>query len=164
MAGGPKVNMFRSIYDLAKEEGFLKLWKGLSPALQRQLINATLRIGLYQPVCPPGSDSWPSLDPWYVLRKGLQGRAPYDQEDPRRYLPTPLRSTLLGLTSGAIGITCACPTDLVKVRMQGIVLCPPLDPSRWSRCLQEHSWGLHRYHPQGWCLRSLERLHPQPDS
>lgn len=57
MAGGPKVNMFRSIYDLAKEEGFLKLWKGLSPALQRQLINATLRIGLYQPVCPPGSDS-----------------------------------------------------------------------------------------------------------
>lgn len=35
---------------VAAEEGLTSLWSGLSPGLQRQFINAGLRIGLYVPI------------------------------------------------------------------------------------------------------------------
>ncbi|KAK8801137.1 hypothetical protein WA158_001907 [Blastocystis sp. Blastoise] len=95
VGAGAKDGMFKSLVKLSKEEGVAKLWKGLSPALQRQLINATLRIGLYQPIRD------------FYCGKDYKGEPPM------------LKKIAAGLTSGAIGITCACPTDLVKVRMQG---------------------------------------------
>jgi solute carrier family 25 uncoupling protein 8/9 len=78
---------------IVREEGARALYKGLWPALHRQLVFASLRIGLYKEISAlflrPGETSI-SLD----------------------------RKVLSGLLSGAIGITVANPTDLVKVRMQ----------------------------------------------
>jgi solute carrier family 25 uncoupling protein 8/9 len=81
--------MISGLMTIAKEEGPLALWKGLVPGLQRQLINASLRVGLYEPIRNfyGGGDSL-------------------------------LRKIAAGLTSGAIGIAFANPTDVVKVRLQ----------------------------------------------
>ena len=38
------------VVSLAKNEGPLALFKGLTPGLQRQLLFGTLRLGLYEPV------------------------------------------------------------------------------------------------------------------
>ena len=81
---------------IAAEEGITNLWSGLSPGLQRQFINSGLRIGLYVPIrniiCGP-------------LKPGEN--------------PTLFQKILAGLATGAIGISVANPTDLVKIRMQG---------------------------------------------
>jgi solute carrier family 25 uncoupling protein 8/9 len=78
---------------IVRDEGVRGLFKGLAPALQRQIVFASLRIGLYAEI----SDR---------LR-----------EPGAATLSLPLK-ILAGLLSGAIGITVANPTDLVKVRMQ----------------------------------------------
>jgi solute carrier family 25 uncoupling protein 8/9 len=83
------LGMFRKI---AAEEGASGLYKGLWPALHRQLVFASLRIGLYR-----------------TISEAL--RAPGEAV-------TLGGKVLSGLVSGAIGITVANPTDLVKVRMQ----------------------------------------------
>ena len=87
---------------MAAEEGFTSLWSGLSPGLQRQFINSGLRIGLYVPIrniiCGP-------------MKPGEN--------------PTLLQKILAGLATGAIGISVANPTDLVKIRMQGQGTLPP---------------------------------------
>ena len=77
---------------LAREEGAGSLWKGLGPGLQRQVIYGGLRIGLYGPIKEAVTDlaGGDSL--------GVKVAA--------------------GLLSGALAITIASPTDLVKVRMQ----------------------------------------------
>jgi solute carrier family 25 uncoupling protein 8/9 len=88
-----KLNMISMLRKIATEEGLPALYKGMVPALQRQIVFASLRIGLYKEISNffkrPGED---------VIS-----------------LP---RKILSGLVSGALGITVACPTDLVKVRMQ----------------------------------------------
>lgn len=83
------LGMFRKI---SAEEGVAGLYKGLWPALHRQLVFASLRIGLYR-----------------YISEAL--RAPGEAV-------TLGGKVLSGLVSGAIGITVANPTDLVKVRMQ----------------------------------------------
>jgi solute carrier family 25 (mitochondrial uncoupling protein), member 8/9 len=87
---------------IAAEEGPLALWNGLTPGLQRQFIFAGLRIGLYVPVrdliCGP-------------LQPGQN--------------PTLLQKVEAGLATGAIGISVANPTDLVKIRMQAQGRLPP---------------------------------------
>ena len=80
---------------IASEEGVFALWNGLVPGLQRQLIFAGLRIGLYVPV-----------------RDTICGELKPGQN------PSLLQKILAGLATGAIGITVANPTDLVKIRMQ----------------------------------------------
>jgi solute carrier family 25 uncoupling protein 8/9 len=42
--------MFNCIKTMIAEEGFTSLYKGLSAGLQRQMVFASLRIGLYEPV------------------------------------------------------------------------------------------------------------------
>lgn len=91
---------------VAKEEGAGSLWKGLGPGLQRQVIYGGLRIGLYEPVkqaCMQISGGGDGL--------GVKIAA--------------------GLLSGAIGITVASPTDLVKVRMQAEGRLPPGVPKKY---------------------------------
>jgi len=88
--------MFGTMKTIAAEEGTMALWSGLSPGLQRQFLNSGLRIGLYVPVrniiCGP-------------MKPGEN--------------PTLLQKIAAGLATGAIGISIANPTDLVKIRMQG---------------------------------------------
>ena len=94
--------MFGTMKVMAAEEGFTSLWSGLSPGLQRQFINSGLRIGLYVPIrniiCGP-------------MKPGEN--------------PTLFQKILAGLATGAIGISVANPTDLVKIRMQGQGTLPP---------------------------------------
>ncbi|KAL4503410.1 hypothetical protein ABPG72_001016 [Tetrahymena utriculariae] len=83
-----------TIKTLIAEEGVLSLFSGLNAGFQRQLVFASLRIGLYVPV-----------------------RNFFCREDELERPPL-YKKILAGLTTGAIGITVANPTDLVKIRLQ----------------------------------------------
>jgi solute carrier family 25 uncoupling protein 8/9 len=87
--------MFHCIKTMAAEEGFSSLYKGLSAGLQRQIVFASLRIGLYEPVKQlyVGKDHVGPISVWTRI--------------------------LAALTTGAIGISIANPTDVVKIRFQG---------------------------------------------
>lgn len=93
---------------VAREEGVSALYKGLEPGLHRQVINGGLRIGLYDPVKQiiVGKDHVGDVPLWGKIGAGL--------------------------ATGAIAITVASPTDLVKVRMQGEGKLPPGVPRRYS--------------------------------
>jgi solute carrier family 25 (mitochondrial uncoupling protein), member 8/9 len=87
--------IFGTVAKVAAEEGPLALWSGLVPGLQRQFVFAGLRVGLYVPV-----------------RDMITGPLAPGQN------PTLLQKIAAGMTTGAIGISIANPTDVVKIRMQ----------------------------------------------
>lgn len=80
---------------IAGEEGVLALYNGLTPGLQRQVVFAGLRIGLYVPV-----------------RNLIAGELKPGEN------PTLRVKILAAMMTGTIGISVANPCDLVKVRMQ----------------------------------------------
>ncbi|KAJ6664805.1 hypothetical protein lerEdw1_005777 [Lerista edwardsae] len=85
--------VFGTIATMVKREGPRSLYNGLVAGLQRQMSFASIRIGLYDSVkqfyTPQGSDH------------------------------TSIFTRLLaGCTTGAMAVTCAQPTDVVKVRFQ----------------------------------------------
>ena len=99
----PRYNgLFGTMKVMAAEEGALSLWNGLTPGLQRQFVFAGLRIGMYVPIrnaiCGP-------------LKEGEN--------------PTLLQKIMAGMSTGAIAITFANPTDVVKIRMQAQGQLPP---------------------------------------
>eukprot|EP00271_Cylindrocystis_brebissonii_P012819 TRINITY_DN32324_c0_g1_i1.p1 TRINITY_DN32324_c0_g1~~TRINITY_DN32324_c0_g1_i1.p1 ORF type:complete len:308 (-),score=48.49 TRINITY_DN32324_c0_g1_i1:722-1645(-) len=104
-----------TIGTIAKEEGPGALWKGLTPGLHRQILFGGLRIGLYEPV--------KSL----YVGKDFQGDVPL------------YKKIAAGLTTGAIGIAIANPTDLVKVRLQSEGRLAPGTPRRYSGALNAYS-------------------------
>ncbi|EIE24663.1 uncoupling protein [Coccomyxa subellipsoidea C-169] len=83
-----------TVRTIAKQEGPGALWKGLEAGLHRQCLFGGLRIGLYEPV-----------------KRLYMGKTP-DAVAPFH------TKVAAGLTTGALGILIASPTDLVKVRMQ----------------------------------------------
>ncbi|KAG9142561.1 hypothetical protein Leryth_011650 [Lithospermum erythrorhizon] len=91
------------------------LWKGIVPGLHRQCIYGGLRIGLYEPV----KDLY--------VGKDHVGDVPLTKK------------ILAALTTGALGITVANPTDLVKVRLQAEGKLPPGAPRRYSGALDAYS-------------------------
>ncbi|XP_020271954.1 mitochondrial uncoupling protein 1-like [Asparagus officinalis] len=86
--------MLGTVSTIAREEGLAILWKGIVPGLHRQCVFGGLRIGLCEPV--------KSL----YVGENFVGDIPLTKK------------ILAGLTTGAIAITVANPTDLVKVRLQ----------------------------------------------
>jgi solute carrier family 25 uncoupling protein 8/9 len=80
---------------IVKEEGASALYKGIVAGVHRQILFAGLRVGLYLPV-----------------RDAICGPLK-DGQNPALY-----QKALAALTTGAIGITVANPTDVVKVRLQ----------------------------------------------
>lgn len=80
---------------IAREEGPLALYNGLNAGLQRQMVFAGLRIGLYLPV-----------------RNVIAGELKPGEN------PTLGVKILAGLITGAFGICVANPTDVVKIRLQ----------------------------------------------
>lgn len=92
---------------VAKEEGVGALWKGIEPGLHRQCLFGGLRIGLYDPVKQ------------MIVGKDHVGDVPL------------LQKIAAGLLTGGVAITIACPTDLVKVRMQGEGKLPPGAPRKY---------------------------------
>ena len=87
--------MFHALQTIVKEEGLRSLWKGIFAGLQRQIVFAGLRIGLYGPV-----------------RDIICGKMKEGQQ------ATLLQRISAGLITGAFGILVACPTDVVKIRLQ----------------------------------------------
>jgi len=103
----PKYKGFMHCFTtVVSEEGPQGLWKGLVPGLLRQSVFASLRIGLYEPV------------------RNLYHTGSGD--------PPLLKKIAAGLTTGAIGISIASPTDLVKVRMQADGRRAPGVPPRYT--------------------------------
>lgn len=86
-------NFFRGIQVIAREEGARALYKGLSPAIGRELCYSSLRFGLYVPI------------------KTLLG------ENPNEATPFWKKLAAGGL-AGGLGSAIANPTDLLKIRMQ----------------------------------------------
>jgi solute carrier family 25 uncoupling protein 8/9 len=84
-------NVFQTIGRISSEEGPTALWKGLAPGLLRQMVFASIRIGLYEPV------------------RNLYHDGHGD--------PSLLTKIAAGLTTGATGILVANPTDVVKIRL-----------------------------------------------
>ncbi|KAF7825579.1 mitochondrial uncoupling protein 1 [Senna tora] len=100
---------------IAREEGLSALWKGIVPGLHRQCLYGGLRIGLYEPV-----------KNMYV-GKDFVGDVPISKK------------ILAGLTTGAVAIAIANPTDLVKVRLQAEGKLPAGVPRRYSGSLNAYS-------------------------
>mmetsp|Transcript_36309 Transcript_36309/g.91242 ORF Transcript_36309/g.91242 Transcript_36309/m.91242 type:complete len:300 (+) Transcript_36309:136-1035(+) len=105
--------MFGTIGTVAKEEGAAALWKGIAPGLHRQCLFGGLRIGLYEPV-----------KNFYM--GDLKGEAPM-------YL-----KIAAGLTTGALAISIASPTDLVKVRMQAEGKLPEGVPKKYPSAMSAY--------------------------
>eukprot|EP00878_Enallax_costatus_P031234 GHUV01034137.1.p1 GENE.GHUV01034137.1~~GHUV01034137.1.p1 ORF type:complete len:250 (+),score=50.70 GHUV01034137.1:74-823(+) len=117
-AGGKYKGLLGTCMTIAREEGAGALWKGLEPGLHRQVVYGGLRIGLYEPVKQ------------IFVGKGHVGDVP---------LHLKIAS---GLTTGAIAITVASPTDLVKVRMQSEGKKDPGQPRKYPNAFR--AYGLIR--------------------
>eukprot|EP00850_Spirogloea_muscicola_P016159 SM000129S26146 [mRNA] locus=s129:268061:270037:- [translate_table: standard] len=107
--------MLGTMATIAREEGTAALWKGLVPGLHRQILFGGLRIGLYEPVKS------------VIVGKDHQGDVPL------------YKKVAAALLTGAIGITVASPTDLVKVRLQSEGRLPPGTPRRYSGAMNAYA-------------------------
>ncbi|XP_058401607.1 putative mitochondrial transporter UCP3 isoform X2 [Diceros bicornis minor] len=96
-----------TILTMVRTEGPRSLYNGLVAGLQRQMGFASIRIGLYDSVkqfyTPKGSD-----------HSSITTRI------------------LAGCTTGAMAVTCAQPTDVVKVRFQASVHLGPRSDRKYS--------------------------------
>ncbi|KAM7527706.1 hypothetical protein LguiB_031116 [Lonicera macranthoides] len=106
--------MLGTVVTIATEEGVLALWKGIIPGLHRQCLYGGLRIGLYEPVKAFYVGSF------YITAATL------------------FLKIVAALTTGAIAITIANPTDLVKVRLQAEGKLPPGVPWRYSGAINAY--------------------------
>lgn len=107
--------MLGTVATIGREEGLAALWKGIVPGLHRQCLFGGLRIGLYDPVKT------------FYVGKDHVGDVPLSKK------------ILAGLTTGALGIMIANPTDLVKVRLQAEGKLAPGVPRRYSGALNAYS-------------------------
>lgn len=107
--------MAGTIGTIAREEGAAALWKGLVPGLHRQCLFGGLRIGLYEPVKQ------------LYVGKDFEGDVPL------------LKKIAAALTTGAVGIAVANPTDLVKVRLQSEGRLPPGVPKKYSGAMNAYA-------------------------
>jgi solute carrier family 25 uncoupling protein 8/9 len=110
-------HVIHCVSTIAKEEGLASLWKGYVPGVQRQLVFASIRIGLYEPV-----------------RNMLSHGNAEHLANPPLY-----KKIIAGLLTGAIGITVANPTDVVKIRFQAEGNLPPGVPRRYSSTYNAYS-------------------------
>ncbi|GAB1600671.1 mitochondrial uncoupling protein 4-like [Argonauta hians] len=86
--------MIQTAVGIAKEEGFHKLWQGVTPALVRHIVYTGCRMSFYE-----------------ILRDHVF------HKNPDGMLPV-WKAACCGLTAGMLGQLVASPTDLIKVRMQ----------------------------------------------
>ncbi|CAL0309684.1 unnamed protein product [Lupinus luteus] len=115
-AASPKYKgLLGTIKTIAREEGISALWTGIVPGLHRQCVYGGLRIGLYDPVKT------------FLVGSAFIGEVPI------------YHMILAALLTGALAITIANPTDLVKVRLQAEGQLPPGVPKRYSGAMDAYS-------------------------
>jgi solute carrier family 25 uncoupling protein 8/9 len=108
--------MIHCIKTIYAEEGPRALFKGLSAGLQRQCVFAGLRIGLYGPVRD------------FICRDLKPGEQ-----------PSLVQRICAGLITGAFGICVACPTDVVKIRLQAEGKKAPGEPIKYKGSLDAYT-------------------------
>ncbi|CAL9094093.1 unnamed protein product [Musa acuminata var. zebrina] len=106
--------MLGTIITIFRDEGLTALWTGLVPGLHRQCLFGGLRIGLYEPVKA------------FLFGDSFVGDISL------------IKKILAGLITGALAITVANPTDLVKVRLQSEGKLPPGVPRRYLGALDAY--------------------------
>ena len=99
--------MFRTAFGIAKEEGMLKLWQGISPSLARHVIYSGVRLTVYE-----------KMREEVVKNSTRKVSTNGEIQAEARTQMSLYHRIICGLASGAIGQFCASPADLVKVRMQ----------------------------------------------
>ncbi|XP_014243834.1 mitochondrial uncoupling protein 4 [Cimex lectularius] len=90
----PYRGMLGTALGIVREEGFLKLWQGITPAIYRHVIYSGIRIVSYEKMRRS------------VLKKNDDGSFPI------------WKSAISGVTSGVVAQFFASPADLVKVQIQ----------------------------------------------
>uniref|UniRef100_A0A131Y2D6 Putative mitochondrial fatty acid anion carrier protein/uncoupling protein n=1 Tax=Ixodes ricinus TaxID=34613 RepID=A0A131Y2D6_IXORI len=104
---------FKTASGIVKEEGLVKLWKGLPPAIYRHLIYSGCRMNFYE---------------------GMRDRFLKPKDGTRAPL---WKCVLVGVLAGGLGQFLASPTDLVKVQMQtegrrALMGLPPRVTNTWQ--------------------------------
>jgi len=99
--GVKKPSAFTILSEMAKKEGFLSLYTGLSASLMRQAVYGTARIGLHRSI----SQELQSRNGGEPLSFGLKA--------------------ISGMTSGSIAVCIGTPFDVTLVRMQADSMKPP---------------------------------------
>ena len=99
--------MFRTAFGIAKEEGMLKLWQGISPSLARHVIYSGVRITVYE-----------KMREEVIKNSKIKIATKGDTKGVAKTQMSLHHRIICGMASGAIGQFCASPADLVKVRMQ----------------------------------------------
>lgn len=100
--------LINTVFLMIQEEGLRAPYKGLFAGLQRQMVYASLRIGLYDPFKN------------IICGKDFKGDVPL------------YKRVLAGLSSGGVAILVANPTDVIKIRLQAEGNLPPGVPKRYS--------------------------------
>jgi len=108
----PYTGMANCLKRIATEEGPTALFKGLAPGLARQLVFATLRLGMYEPV----------RNFYYEKLEG-------GEDVTKSSLVTKI---FAGLTTGAIAMCFAQPADVIKIRLQAQGRLPPGEKPLYS--------------------------------
>ncbi|XP_033102584.1 mitochondrial uncoupling protein 4-like isoform X2 [Anneissia japonica] len=90
----PYRGMVQTAVGVVREEGVLKLWQGVTPAIYRHIVYTGCRMGAYEYIREN------------ILGKNEDGSFPV------------WKAVCGGLSAGAIGQFIASPADLVKVQMQ----------------------------------------------
>ena len=80
---------------IVKEEGFLRLWQGLSPGLARHVFYSGIRMNVYE-----------------------QMRSYITSKSKKRDTLTLSQRIVCGMSAGAIGQFFGSPADLIKIQMQ----------------------------------------------
>ena len=88
------IGLLQTLYRVRSEEGAAALWRGLTPALVRQVSYTSMAFTLYEPV-----------------RNAIAGSAPMEQI-------SFWQRVLAGGTAGSISIMVMNPTDVIKTQMQ----------------------------------------------
>ncbi|GAC95669.1 hypothetical protein PHSY_003245 [Pseudozyma hubeiensis SY62] len=91
-----RANFIGITSDMIRKEGLRSLWNGVTASCLRELTYSTVRFGLYETFKDAYAKALGVKDTSFALK------------------------ALSGISSGAIGSAFACPTDLVKVRMQAV--------------------------------------------
>ncbi|XP_033629476.1 mitochondrial uncoupling protein 3-like [Asterias rubens] len=103
--------IFGTISTIIRQEGPRSLYNGLVAGLQRQMCFASIRIGLYDSV-----------------KQVYSG-----------YTGTNIMTKILaGITTGAMAVSFAQPTDVVKVRMQAQTNIDPTKPKRYTGAMHAY--------------------------
>ena len=109
----PYRGMVKTALGIVNEEGFFRLWQGMTPAIYRHAIYTGVRFGAYEQmrenILKRNPDGTYSL--WSVtFIKSFQAQI--------QNIVYFRKSAVGGMSAGALGQFMASPTDLIKVQLQ----------------------------------------------